>query len=88
MIMLRWLLKGTEVTFPGRLLVVTMLASATLGAFLHDAGVKAVQPVIMHAEWRRIPFDLSDDWQRCLAAMQDAEIPGDVWECHEHPQVR
>lgn len=86
--MLRWLLKGTEVTFPGRLLVASMLISAVLGAIGADMAESARRPVVIHAEWRQIPWDLSDDWQRCLAAMQDAEIPGDMWECHEHPEAR
>lgn len=32
-------------------------------------------------------FDLTNDWERCLAAMESAEIPGWMWECHELAQA-
>lgn len=28
-------------------------------------------------------WDLVDPWQRCMAAMESAEIPGDMWVCYE-----
>lgn len=37
-------------------------------------------------DWEPEPrhsFDLVNPWERCLAAMEEAEIPGDMWECHE-----
>lgn len=32
--------------------------------------------------------DLSNPFDRCLAAMSDAEIPADMWECYEYPRER
>lgn len=32
--------------------------------------------------------DLSNPYDRCVAAMGDAEIPGDMWECYEYPRER
>lgn len=31
-------------------------------------------------------FDLGSDFERCLAAMDAAHLPGWMWECHEFPQ--
>lgn len=37
----------------------------------------APAPVEVHS------WDITDPWERCLSAMEAAEIPGDMWECHE-----
>lgn len=33
-------------------------------------------------------LDMSNPFDRCLAAMADAEIPADMWECYEYPRER
>lgn len=33
-------------------------------------------------------WDLTDPYDRCLAAMADAEIPADQWDCYEYPRER
>lgn len=70
----------------GRFLVFAMLASAGLGIVAWDAGRALGRPVVVHTEWRKPDWDLADPFERCLAAMEQAEIPGDMWKCYETPQ--
>lgn len=84
--MLRWLARGPRVTVPLGLLMVYLGLSGVVCAAVYNATQVAMRPVVIHTEWRKIPWDLSNPFDRCLAAMQDAEIPGDMWDCYETPQ--
>lgn len=68
---------------PLRVFVTLLATAAVAGAVGWNLGVQLSRQVVVHVEYRRIPWDLSDPWERCLAAMEQAEIPGDMWECHE-----
>jgi hypothetical protein len=86
--MFRWLMRGTAVTMSGRLVVAVMVGSSIMGALGFDAWRTLTAPtvfVVREVEPVHV-WDLANPWERCLAAMEAAEIPGDMWECYEYPR--
>ena len=72
------------VTVPANLLIAIGILFPVAGAVGWNVGAQAFRPVVVHTEPRRFHnWDIADPWERCLAAMEAAEIPGDMWECHE-----
>lgn len=72
------------ITLPFRVACVLMAFCMVAGAAAWNIGAQAFRPVVVYSEFRRShDWDLTDPWERCLAAMEQAEIPGDMWECHE-----
>lgn len=85
--MLAWLAKGTQVTLSGRLLVAALFAAGVLGPIGGDLGRGLLVPTqVIWAGRDSAPagdWDLADPWQRCQAALADAEIPSSVGYCYE-----
>jgi len=85
-----WLTRPREVSVG---LIVWTVVCATVGMVLgvpvaqaeldrHGVGwgVRGVRPVSSPTE---VQFDLGSDFERCLAAVEAAHLPGWMWECHE-----
>lgn len=66
---------------------VAFAAAFALGGVLVGTGIAQIStppaaPTTHGADPHPTPSS-GNPWQRCLAAMEDAQIPGWMWECHE-----
>ena len=69
-----------------RALLAIVALSAVAGAAGWNIGAQHFRAPVVRWEVREVhEFDLSDPWERCLAAVEDARIPGWMWECREFP---
>ena len=68
-------MKLTSVLFAFGMFMCGVAVGIGVGARMQES--LTPPPAEVH-EW-----DITDPWERCLSAMEAAEIPGDMWECHE-----
>lgn len=77
---------GPRLTLPLGLIMAYVLGSGVACAAAYNAAQVAARPTVVRTEWREHGRDLTDPFERCLAAMGDAEIPADVGLCVRPPQ--
>lgn len=58
---------------------------ALFGALMLWVSIDVVMPApqVVEVRYVRPVFDISNPFERCLAAVESAELPGWMWECNE-----
>lgn len=90
--MLKWMWGRPTMLVSPRFMVASALVFAFMGAF----GWEASQAWVARHEVRWVgpvsivddpvhEWDLTSPWERCLAAVEAAELPAWMWECREYP---
>lgn len=85
--MLAWVWGRPSHLVSTRFAVAMLIMASVAGAVGADLGRTLTAPTVVRV--REVhSFDLANPWERCLDAMEAAEIPGDMWECYEYPRER